>query len=329
MKKTRFYPFLWMLLTVLVFSGSMPAGGEEKTPDPNSLPAAGESRSALPSANTEPNPDWAGEDPNSEGGLFEEQAESRIPAFFDLCDQIFSTYVTKDGLVRYAALRRNRGELLPVQRLLKELNPLHLMALPQEEKTAFWINVYNLCTLQLIIDNYPIQPKWYLFRYPSSSIMQIPNPWTKHYFWIQGLQYNLEEIEKEFLLRRTRDPRICFVLSYASLGGGRQRNEAYRGSKLEQQLDDQVRKYLQSPYGYRLDREEKVVYLSVLFQTKHETFLDSDYAAIRKFRDYPDLQRAWLNFLSCYISPEEVQFLETTLVTFKMITYNWQLDEAP
>lgn len=330
MKKTRFYPYLWALLAVLTFIGSMPAGGEEKTPDPNSLPAAGESHSALSLARTEPNSYWIGGDPNSNNGeLFDEQADSRIPEFFDLCDQIFSTYVTKDGLVRYAALRRNRGELLPVQRLLKELNPLHLMVLPQEEKTAFWINVYNLCTLQLIIDNYPIQPKWYMFRYPTSSIMQIPNPWTKHYFWIQGLQYNLEEIEKEFLLRRTRDPRICFVLSYASLGGGQQRNEAYRGSKLERQLDDQVRKYLQSPYGYRLDREEKVVYLSVLFQTKHETFLDSDYAAIRKFRDYPDLQRAWLNFLSCYISPEEVQFLESTLVTFKMITYNWQLDEAP
>lgn len=328
MNKIYFYLFIWMFSSVLGLSLCGSALGQQ-IEDPNKAAIHSKSPSAGVVATAEPNQPSSGENGPSDGSIFDEQRDSRIPEFFDLCDRIFSTYVTESGLVKYAALRRNRVEMLPALRLLKELNPLHLMALGQDEKTAFWINVYNLCTLQLIIDNYPIQPKWYLFRYPNSSIMQISNPWTKNYFWVQGLQYNLEEIESEFLLARTKDPRICFALSYASLGGGRQRNEAYRGRKLDQQLDEQVRKYLFEWQGFSLNRQEQTLSLSVLFQTKRGVFLESEYASIRRFRGYPDLQRAWLNFLCRYLSEEDIQFLETTPVTFTMINYDWRLDESP
>ncbi|MEJ5260751.1 MAG: DUF547 domain-containing protein [Anaerohalosphaeraceae bacterium] len=326
MKRIFYYLFISLLPAALLLTLERSAFGQEKTGEPNSIPNQTEPPPAAPAEPNSPGPNGNGTAGVST--IVDEQADSRIPEFFDLCDRIFSTYVTEDGLVRYAALRRNRLELLPAMRLLKEINPLHLMALSQEDKTAFWINVYNLCTLQLIVDNYPIQPKWYMIRYPNNSIMHISSPWTKNYFWVQGLQYNLEEIEQEFLLARTKDPRVCFVLSYASLGGGRQRNEAYRGSKLDRQLDDQVRKYLFSPQGYILNRQEQTVSLSVLFQTKRTVFLESEYASIRRFRDYPELQRAWLNFLARYLSAEEIQFLENTPVTFKMINYDWRLDEA-
>ncbi len=325
MKRIFICLFMPFLPAALLLTLGVSALGQEKNSEPNSVSSQTE---PSPAASAEPNsPESNGNGTAGVSTIVDEQSDSRIPEFLDLCDRIFSAYVTEDGLVRYAALRRNRLELLPAMRLLKEINPLHLMALSQEDKTAFWINVYNLCTLQLIIDNYPIQPKWYMIRYPSNSIMQISNPWTKNYFWVQGFQYTLEEIEQEFLLARTKDPRICFVLSYASLGGGRQRNEAYRGSKLDQQLDDQVRKYLFSQQGYSLNREEQTVSLSVLFQTKRTVFLESEYASIRRFRDYPETQRAWLNFLARYLSAEEIQFFESTPVTFKMINYDWRLDE--
>ena len=265
---------------------------------------------------------------DAESLIDEEEDNSHIPEFFDACDQIFSTYVNKNGMVRYADLRRTRADLLPVLRMMKDISPLHLMALSQDEKTAFWINTYNICVLQLIVENYPIQPKWYLIQYPDNSIMQISNPWTKNYFWVQGLQYNLKEIEQEILLDRTRDPRICFALSNASLGGGRLRPKAYRPATLNEQLDDQVRQYLASPFGCQIDRPGKVVHLSVLFQTKRKTFLESEYAAIKKFREYPDLQRTWLNFLVKYLPQEDAEFVANNPCTFKMITYDWHLDEG-
>jgi hypothetical protein len=329
MKKTGFYSiFILGTILGLVWFGSVEQiRGQSGQVDPNRPASGAENSAAKPNDPNKPNI-------NKETGNVEiedplsQQTNSRLPEFFDICDQIFSTYVTDKGRVQYAALRRNRADLLPVMRLMREIDPLHLMALSIEGKTAFWINVYNLCILQLIVDNYPIQPKWYMIRYPNDSIMQISNPWTKNYFWVQGLQYNLEEIEQEFLLNRTKDPRICFALSNASLGGGRQRREAYRAEKLNQQLDEQVRLYLESPVGYQLDQPNKTISLSVLFQTKRATFLASEYAAVKKFRDYPELQRTWLNFLANYIPPKDIEFIENNPCTFKMISYDWHLDEG-
>lgn len=304
------------------------AHSQPASSDPNRPAVAEKSTSQPADPNASASGQSASDDELTDTLLDEEENDSRIPDFFDACDQIFSTYVTDNGAVKYAALRRTRAELLPVFRMMKEISPLHLMALDQKEKTAFWINVYNISILQLIVENYPIQPKWYMIRYPDDSIMQISNPWTKHYFWVQGLQYNLNEIEQEFLLNRTHDPRICFALSNASLGGGRQRQHAYRAETLDEQLDDQTRKYLESSYGYWLDRNNQVIHLSVLFQTKRKTFLESEYAEIRKFRNYADLQRTWLNFLVKYLPQEDIEFIENNPCTFKMITYDWHLDEG-
>ncbi len=331
MKKTGFY-YLLSGMTALCILGFVLVGNarsQSDSADPN-----------RPASDAAPAPDPE-KDPNAPAPAEEsspidedysdpilEENDSRIYEFFNACDQLFSTYVTEKGMVQYAALRRSRLELLPLMRLLKEISPLHLMALEQEAKTAFWINVYNVCVLQLIVDNYPIQPKWYMIRYPNDSIMQLSNPWTKHYFWVQGLQYNLQEIEQEFLLHRTRDPRICFVLSYASLGGGRQRPEAYRPAALDRQLDQQVLAYLNSPFGCVIDRDNKTIHLSVIFQTRRNTFLQSDYAKIRKFRQYSDLQRTWLNFLDRYLTREEMEFIENNTCSFKMINFDWHLDET-
>lgn len=255
-------------------------------------------------------------------------SNSPIPKYFDLCDQIFSKYVSDKGHVRYSQLRRKRADLIQIGRLLEKIHPAYIMGMSQKEKVAFWINTYNICTLRLIVDNYPIEPKWYMITKPDKSIWQISNAWTKHYFPIMGLEYNLREIEQDLLFKRFPDPRICFALSYASIGGGRISNKAYRAIRLDKQLDEQVRKYLATPRGYRLDEDSSIMHLSNLFSSNRKVFLSSTYSKIKKFRTYSDLQRTWLNFLIQYLPEKDVTFLENNTCTFKMIAYDWHLDDA-
>ena len=205
------------------------------------------------------------------------------------------------------------------------------MSLSKEQRLAFWINTYNVCTLKLIIDHYPIEPKLYMIFYPDNSIMQISGDWrTKHFFEIQGLEYNLEEIEREFLLERHQDPRICFALSYASLGGAILRNEPYTAEKLDEQLSDQVQKFIRSPRGLRFDKEKNILYLSNLFTMygHKKFFLDSEYAKIKKFRDRKPQEQAWLNFVRNYLSEEDIRYLETEAFIIKFMKYDWLLNEV-
>ncbi|MHC5101378.1 MAG: DUF547 domain-containing protein, partial [Planctomycetota bacterium] len=184
------------------------------------------------------------------------------------------------------------------------------------------------CTIELILRHYPIQPKWYMIIYPDNSIMQIPGGWTKEFFDIQREEYTLQEIEQDFLLKRYKDPRICFALSNASVGGATLRNEPYTASRLDEQLDDQVKKYLATNKGIRWDKDNNILHLSNVFQAHTKTFLESDkWAAIKKFRKRKDEERIWLNFILPHLSEEDIRYLETSEFKIKFIEFDWHLNE--
>ncbi len=265
--------------------------------------------------------------PKSEEGSLDLPKESPLPALYKACQNILSQYVNDNGDVNYSLLRRKRSELYNVTKILETVHPAQIMAMNDAEKQAFWINAYNFCTLKLIVDNYPIEPKWYMILYPNNSIMQISSPWTKNYFTIQGLEYNLQEIEQELILERFKDPRICFALSNATRGGAFLRKEPYRAETLNEQLDDQVRKFLTSPRGLIWEKDNTVLDISNLFNTYRNVFLKSEYAQIKKFRNRKDDEKAWLNFLTAFLPAEQKNLLETTDYTFKFITYDWNLNE--
>jgi hypothetical protein len=253
--------------------------------------------------------------------------ESPLPSFYASCQAVYDQCVNDKGEVDYALLRRKRSSLLSALRTLETIHPAQIMAMDDAEKKAFWINTYNLCTLKLIIDNYPIKPKWYMILYPTSSIMQISNPWTKNYFKVQGLEYNLQEIERELLLERFGDPRICFALSNATRGGALLRKEAYRAQTFNAQIDDQIRKYLSGPNGLKWDNDKKILYISNIFNMHRDIFLKSSYAEIKKFRQRKDDERAWLNFIVSYLPAEQAALLESTDYTLQFIDYDWNLNE--
>ena len=272
-------------------------------------------------------------DPNTPSSEDEDDIFELNPSSLALVREAYRNIFTPElvsdkGLVKYSTLKRKRYDVLDATRELKKLSPAVLMRLSKEERIAFWINTYNFCTIELILRYYPIQPKWWNILYPDNSIMQITGAWEKEFFWIQNQQYNLQEIEQGYLLTRYEDPRICFALSNASIGGATLRNKSYKAECLDEQLNDQVKQYLTSTKGIQLDKDNQVLKLSTLFQKYTETFLASEYAEIKRFRNHKAEERAWLNFIQPYLSQEDIRYLETTPFKIKFIEVDWHLNEA-
>jgi hypothetical protein len=264
----------------------------------------------------------------------EENGDSMLPDQSDLTElyKLFGCLfndqlVSETGYVDYATLRRKRSDLISISRLLDDLHPLVLMSLSNEERIAFWINTYNTCTLRLIIDHYPIQPKWYMIRYPNNSIMQIPGAWDKFFFRIQGLEYNLREIRNLMLLDRHKDPRICFALTDAARGGAMLRNEPILPEKIDEQLNDQVKRFLASSHGLRMDTQNNIIHLSNVFVMNKNVFLASEYAEILKFRTRKPEERAWLNFLFKHLPSQDAAWLESSDAAIRFINFDWALNE--
>ena len=326
---------LWVVLVSIPFFHLATAAAEEKpAPAVEKKTPQSDGKQA---ESTDPNTPDDNETNDQNSDIFELKLSSLI-LINEAYDRIFTPeLISEEGLVKYSTLKRKRLDVLMARRELKNLNPAVLMALSRDERIAFWINTYNFCTIELILRHYEIQdngkygipPKFYMIIYPDNSIMQITGAWTKEFFEIQRQEYNLQEIEQDFLLKRYKDPRICFALSNASVGGATLRNEPYKAERLDEQLDDQVKQHLGTEKGIRWDRDNNTLYLSTLFQGHKEVFLASEYAEIKKFRTRKDEERTWLNFILPHLSEEEIRYLETNKFTIRFIEFDWHLNEAP
>ena len=254
-------------------------------------------------------------------------------SFHDKCADILGKYVNGKGMVNYKLLKRKRLDLKQLLNEFDELERKEYNSWPKEDKIAFWINAYNIKMLKIIVDNYPIRASrilsviWgpYSIRHIDKSIGGI----DKQKFIVMDEEFTLAEIEQLFFHKEFDKPRVVFALSRASFSGPPLRNEPYYGHKLDEQLEDQTKKFLSSPRGFRLDRDKQTVYLSAILEPKMygKAFVDK-YGIDRKFKDQQPAVRAVLNFITNYISEQDVSFLETEYYSVKYIIYNWRINDG-
>jgi hypothetical protein len=235
--------------------------------------------------------------------------------------------VDNNGLVDYRRLKANREPLDQFASRLADLDPQTFAAWGSTDRMSLWINAYNGLTLIAILDNYPIQSSFLAsLRFPKNSIRQISGVWDRLEFEIMGRPATLDQIEHEILRREFDDPRIHFALVCAAMGCPPLRNEPYLGDRLGDQLDDQVRQFLENSEKFRIDRSTNTVYLSKILDWYGEDFStqseDSTY-----FRDHGSEERAVLRFISEYLSPEDRTYLRKGTYRLRYLEYDWSLNE--
>jgi hypothetical protein len=260
--------------------------------------------------------------PNKKSTPFE-----KLPAFYKKCEDVLSKYVDKNGDVDYAKLRRKRSDLFDAVRAIQQVETLEYMKWSDNEKTAFWLNAHNIFTLKLIIDNYPIKARWFMINYPANCIMQIARGRDDALYDIIGLEYTIREIEHEMLRDRFADLRTIFTTTYANNSGALLANYAYLPSKLDEQLDEQVHKFLSSDRGLKIDQNENIVHISPIFKWYKKEFIASEYGKIKKFRKHPEHIRSYLNFIFQYAGKENAAYLGSHDFTVEFLPYDWRLNE--
>ena len=116
---------------------------------------------------------------------------------------------------------------------LQQVDPKLLF---KNQRMAFWINAYNLLTIDLIIktkESKSIRNQGNLFK----------NVWKRYDWNIHDKQYTLHAIEHH-ILRPMGDPRIHFAINCASLSCPDLRKEPYLAETLETVLHEQTLAFL-------------------------------------------------------------------------------------
>jgi hypothetical protein len=228
--------------------------------------------------------------------------------------QILKTYVNPQGLVNYTALQNQRQPLDTFNQALAAVPITTYQAWSESEKIAFLLNTYNTLTLASIIDQQPIK----------ASIRDIPGVWQGRRFSVAGQSLTLDEIEHKILRQQFQEPRIHVALVCAAQSCPPLRQEPYQANRLDQQLDDQVRRFLASPHGFKLDRKDSKVYLSKIFEWFGEDW-QSQYAVEQGFTG-SQKERAVLNFIASYLNPEDRAYLEQGNYKIQYLDYDWRLN---
>ena len=84
-------------------------------------------------------------------------------------------------------------------------------------------------------------------------------------------------------------------------------------------------KWLASPQGFKLDRQEDWVFLSAIFKWYGKDSI-ANYNIEQKFAGN-EREKAVLNFISQYLSDMDLQYLERGNYQVKHSNYDWALNE--
>jgi Protein of unknown function, DUF547 len=226
---------------------------------------------------------------------------------------ILQTYVNANGLVDYSALQENPQPLKALIAEFGAVSPDVYQAWSEQDKIAFLLNAYNAITLESIIDQKPLK----------SSIRDIFGVWNFKTHTLVGQARTLDAIEHQILRREFNEPRIHAALVCAAISCPPLRQEPYVGEDLNTQLEDQVRRWLAGPHGIEIDRTQNRVLLSQIFNWFGEDWLKT-YETDQFVGN--EKERAVLNFISNYLSPEDQQYLQQGQYRLDYLNYDWSLN---
>ena len=199
----------------------------------------------------------------------------------------------EDGIVRidYGAFARADRQAL--QGYIDGLTSTAVSSLNRDEQLAFWINLYNALTVDLVLEHYPI-----------SSILKINispgffsiGPWGKKLATVEGEALSLNDIEHRILRPIWRDPRIHYAVNCAALGCPNLALQAYTAENVEDLLEAKAVAHVNHPRGVRV--EDGKLILSSIYRWFVADFGGGNAGVLRHLQRYagPELAKKLAGF---------------------------------
>ena len=218
------------------------------------------------------------------------------------------TNAVHDARVDYATLKAAPAELDAYLGELAAVPAEEFVQWPEPERLALLLNLYNAHTLRLIVNNYPLKSIRSIGVLPGAA-------WRELIVRFGGQVLTLDHLENQIIRVNYHEPRIHFALVCAALGCPPLRDEPFVAARLNEQLDDQARRFLAEPSKNRFEAGANTLHLSPIFKwyaADFEAPAGSVAAFVKPF--LPEAQRAALK------DPAKVKVRYTD--------YDWNLNEA-
>jgi len=198
-----------------------------------------------------------------------------------LDDYLVSDTDSGVNLFDYSGLLDDGRE--PLDETVEYLVSVDPLALNRSEQKAYWINLYNVLTVDLILDNFPTASITTLGSNPLEF-----GPWNEVAASVNGIELSLNDIEHRIIRPLYDDYRIHFAVNCASIGCPNLAAEVFTADSLDEQLDAAAMDYLNHPRGISIEGDQ--LNLSSLFDWYASDFGDDQAAVLSTLGQHIDAE---------------------------------------
>ena len=164
-----------------------------------------------------------------------------------LLKQFVVTHPSGINRVRYQDIRADEQKLL--KNYLQTLQAMPISSYNRREQQAYWINLYNAFTVDLIVSRLPVTS---IRDINISPGLLARGPWGAKLLIVESEKLSLDDIEHRILRPIWQEERIHYAINRASLGAPNLQPSAYTGENTEALLEKGAKEFINHVRGVAL-----------------------------------------------------------------------------
>ena len=232
--------------------------------------------------------------------------EAEVATRWDTALQGYVQPLDSQGVARfdYAGLTANQADRKLLKDYIAHLETKNPDTMSKNEALAYWANLYNAVTVDVIINNYPV-----------SSIRKIRSgfsigPWGKSLVTVNGTAMSLNDIEHGTMRKKYPSPLIHYMVNCASIGCPNLKDGLWNPATLDADRKAAAIAFINSDRGVRITN--KGLQVSSIFKWYQVDFGGSKEGLLAHIRQYA--------------RPELVKAIDNG-AKIRGYEYNWDLNE--
>lgn len=205
-------------------------------------------------------------------------------------NRLLKTYVDSDGNVNYKLLKKEKST---INQLFLDWQKIKAHQLSDKARLAFYINLYNLSTIKIILDYYPVK---------SIKDIKAGKIWDTDLLQVSNQKYTLNELENNLIRTPYKDARVHFLLNCGARSCPPLHNEAFTEKNIDILLDSKTKQFIN-------DTRSNVIKAKQVKLCKIFDWYKSDFGDL-------------VGFINKY---SKIKIESKARITF--LEYNWELNQ--
>jgi hypothetical protein len=181
--------------------------------------------------------------------------ENKQPIDHQLWGELLTTYLSQNAAQDIRTFNYGKvtsQDKAKLQDYLAQLQNIDPRDYQKNEQLAYWSNLYNALTINVVLKHYPID-----------SIKDIGDgitgPWNINLATVVGKSLTLNQIEHGILRALWQDNRVHYVINCASVGCPDLPSQPLNGSNIEQQLTTAATRFINQSKGVKFEGNNLVL----------------------------------------------------------------------